>query len=246
MEARLLAGQGDAAIAKASGTHASIIRRYEQLFFHVRDRLQVEDWILQVVLCPVLKKGPHPAVTAAAHHRRLLYKLAGYSGGVEALEQVFAGLRRLKGQASAERGSWCERALFQTLRFKGLQAARLVEVTPKNALAIAGLTLRLMEYDQRERIAAERNGDPAPSPLLDVMQDVFTHTKLMLGHNAFENMSPQLKQVLESPVEPRLRDMAGSQDPNWIFPQRQAQTEAELRVQRSGDQPGVEKPAGGS
>jgi hypothetical protein len=77
VKARLLAGQDDQTIARSVGTLPESIACYEQLFFNVRDRLDVEDWIVQVVLAGELRHSSQRAVSTTTEHRRLLYRLAG-------------------------------------------------------------------------------------------------------------------------------------------------------------------------
>ncbi len=50
IEARILAGQDDEAIAKNFGTLAGSICLYEKVFFNVRDRLGMRDFVVSVVL----------------------------------------------------------------------------------------------------------------------------------------------------------------------------------------------------
>jgi hypothetical protein len=238
VEARLLAGQDDQTIARSVGTLPEAIACYEQLFFNVRDRLEVEDWIVQVVLAGELRHSRKRAVPTTTEHKRLLYRLAGYAGGPAALEQVLGGSRKIRRPGkSLGSGNWCEQELFQTLRFKGLQAARLIEVTPENALAIIGLMLKLVELDQRERLAADQAGAGESTPVLELARSVFSNMKLMMGDEALSEMPPELRAVLESPVELRMRDHVRSNGREEAFRARLAGLEAGMDEQRGLDGP---------
>ena len=236
VEAQLLAGLDDQTIARSVGTLPGAIERYEQLFFNVRDRLAVENWILQVVLAGEFLDAARRFVPTAARHRRLLYKLAGYAGGAEALEQVMGGRRNRQPESSFAAINWCEQELLQTLRFKGLQAARLIEVTPDNALAIVGMLLKLMEFHQRERLVARQEGEGESTPILDVARDVFSNLKLMMSPDAISEMSPEVRAVFESPVELRMRDRCQFKESQQEL-QHLSQLEQEIREQRSADGP---------
>ena len=50
IEARILAGQDDDAIAKNFGTLAGSICSYEKVFFNVRDRLDMRDYVVSLIL----------------------------------------------------------------------------------------------------------------------------------------------------------------------------------------------------
>jgi hypothetical protein len=231
LEARILAGQDDQAIARTVGTIPEVIDSYELLFFHVRDRLDVEDWVLQIVLAGEMRGN---AVPTATQHKRLLYRLAGYAGGPQALKQVLSGTRGIqRNRQAAAGGNWCERELTRTLRFKGLQAARLVEVTSENALAIIGLMLKLVE---RERLAARQDGEGESTPL-DMARSVFGTLKLMMGDEAYQNASPELRAVLDSPFEPRLRDQLRLSKCAGGLHGQLAEMEAEYDEQREADGP---------
>lgn len=53
LECRLLAGQTDREIAEKLQVSAETIKWYQQVFFHVRDRMKASGWILLQVLNPV-------------------------------------------------------------------------------------------------------------------------------------------------------------------------------------------------
>ena len=237
VEARLLAGQDDPAIARSVGTLPEAITCYEQLFFNVRDRLEVEDWIVQVVLAGELRETGRKSAPSATEHRRMLYRLAGYAGGQAALEQVLGGSRKVARSATSLAGNWCEQELFQTLRFKGLQAARLIEVTPDNAAAIVAMTLKLVELDQRERLAADHAGTGESTPLLELARSVLGNMKLMMGDDAVRELPPELQAVLGSPVELRMRDQRGLTGNADEIHGRQLELETGIDEQRGREDP---------
>jgi hypothetical protein len=74
-EARLLAGEGDGAVAAACGLGAECVRWYHDLFFEVRPHLDAQVYITTVVLGPRLHSG------LRADDAELLLKLLAYQRG---------------------------------------------------------------------------------------------------------------------------------------------------------------------
>ena len=80
VEARLVAGQDDAAIADRLGVESGEIEAYEAIFYAVRDRLEALDWVAAVVF------GPRAYVGLAAEDVDLLAKIVAYNLGPYALD----------------------------------------------------------------------------------------------------------------------------------------------------------------
>jgi hypothetical protein len=85
VEAMLLAGESDEAIAEANGATPAAINLYEQLFFNVRDRLSNYNYIASIVLMDAFMSGlgnRTPEMTA---------KYFGYFGGPVILRVILDG-----------------------------------------------------------------------------------------------------------------------------------------------------------
>jgi hypothetical protein len=83
VEARLLAGQDDAAIASRVGLGIDDVGAYDRLFFDVREHLERTDWIAAVVFGPRLFDG------TGAGDLELAARLVGYNLGPVALDVHF-------------------------------------------------------------------------------------------------------------------------------------------------------------
>ena len=83
VEARLLAGQGDAAIADRVGIDAGVVAIYAMLFFDVRSSLEKVDWVASVVFGERLYDG------RGAGDADLAAKLIAFDFGPLALDVLF-------------------------------------------------------------------------------------------------------------------------------------------------------------
>lgn len=88
IEARLLAGQDDNAIAEKLQTMPEAITVYEQLFFNVRDRLGNSDYIVTRVISPLVSNGYETATLD------LSAKFFGYFAGPVVLDFILTGFDR--------------------------------------------------------------------------------------------------------------------------------------------------------
>lgn len=75
LQARLLAGESDEAIAAKSGIAPETVAAYEALHFNVRDRLAGRDWIVSRVL------GLYPRTAEPRAEKTNLIRRYGYFGG---------------------------------------------------------------------------------------------------------------------------------------------------------------------
>ena len=82
VEARLLAGQDDAAISIKTGIPAEAIEAFEAIFYSVRDRLEARDWVGAMVLGPRLYRGLEKGDV------ELAWKVVGYNLGPFVLEAL--------------------------------------------------------------------------------------------------------------------------------------------------------------
>lgn len=82
VEARLLSGTDDEAIAARCDLAPAAVRWYERLFFHVRDRLAAHDWIAARALGPGLWHGFSPYDLGG------IWRAFGYHGGSLVLDVI--------------------------------------------------------------------------------------------------------------------------------------------------------------
>lgn len=75
LQARLLAGESDDAIAAKMGVNSEVVAAYEALFYSVRDRLSARDWIMGQVL------RLYPLTPESRSDKTNLLRLYGYCGG---------------------------------------------------------------------------------------------------------------------------------------------------------------------
>ena len=74
LEARLLAGESDAVIARKSGVRMRVVRAYHDWLFDVRERLGAIDWLM----CEAVRAGPMwPCVPTEADTWRYMAAAAG-------------------------------------------------------------------------------------------------------------------------------------------------------------------------
>jgi hypothetical protein len=87
VEARLLAGEDDRAIAARCGLGPEVVAAYADLFYDIRPRLGITSYVLHQVIGPVVGPEGGPADPA-----RVLKRLA-YSGGPAVLDALLAAAR---------------------------------------------------------------------------------------------------------------------------------------------------------
>jgi hypothetical protein len=88
VQARLLAGQEDAAIADRCELPPGVVGRFERVFFNVRPRLQARDWIRLRAILPEARPPGRPRPDPGAAWRSL-----GYHGGPRVLDLALAVTR---------------------------------------------------------------------------------------------------------------------------------------------------------
>lgn len=156
IEARILAGQSNDAIAHELCGRPQIIEWYEKIFFNVRERLHAHDWIVDQVLMPAYLKT-HPLDPAPKQGKKRVepqpgwfdvsepffdctVKFFAYFGGPFLLDHVITGFRR--GAVATSRDAvtdWYDdhmpnrlrqltTQLATTCRFNKIDALKLFEI----------------------------------------------------------------------------------------------------------------------
>jgi len=144
VEARLLAGQGDADIAGRVGIEAGVVAAYAAIFFDVRTRLECSDWIAAHVLGGRLYEGFDVADTET------VWKVLGFQHGPLVLDALIANLH-----GNVPRP--VEAGLAESLRLLALVTA--MPATHDNAIEILRLNALVRGIDRAEttRSVAEMN-----------------------------------------------------------------------------------------
>ena len=148
VEARLLTGLSDEAIAREYGTSPEVIEYYEALFFNVRDRLKQHDWILTRVLLPALDHSlglPAARRTLSDPFGDVMLKFFAYYGGPFLLQTALTGFHRniLANPADAE--AWYQKQHDMFLSRRMAQAMGTVELTRYNFTELCHVNMRLRE-----------------------------------------------------------------------------------------------------
>ena len=160
IEARLLAGQDDAAIATRCGLSVESVGVYHGLYFDVRPRLDAEAWVFNAVL------GTRMNGSLREQDRDVIVKLVGYQFGhivLDALLEYYTQppliLREVKRLALHELP-----ALADQLRIQAL----LLALTLENRRCDRRAAALMQNLLARLRVAEENVAHRAPtSPLLD-------------------------------------------------------------------------------
>jgi len=163
VEARLVAGQDDAAIADRLGVAAA----YEALYFAVADRLESLDWVAAVVF------GPRVYVGLAAGDVDLLVKVVAYNLGPSALDAFVAWLG-WPGVARPGPMPIVGAGLVQS--FSLLVAAQALRVDEASAPKLIRLGDRLREI---EHAAAADSAAPTFAPIALPADAFFTPTTIV-------------------------------------------------------------------
>ena len=150
VEARLLAGQGDVAIAARTGIPAEVVEAYEAIFYSVRDRLEAPDWIGAMILGPRLYQGLREGDV------ELAWKVVACNLGPAALEALIEPAGGLRGDERPEASPPTADRLRTAL------AALLIPVDEETAPGLIRLAARLREVEGR---SASRSASAVLAPI---------------------------------------------------------------------------------
>jgi hypothetical protein len=159
LEARLLTQETIEEIATRFDAAPQVIEYYEQLFFHVRDRLQCSDWIRKVILGPCSiyrrdKKGLTPD-----EQRGYAYRLFAYFGGPLVLDAAISGLvSATLPQCPDDVHGWFERTQRQIVQIRAAAAAATLHLNQRNMTEMIKLGLRM---------SGPKTGKRATAPVRD-------------------------------------------------------------------------------
>jgi hypothetical protein len=143
IEARILADEAFDKIADRCGCSPLTIEIYENLFFHVTDRLKNTSYILHQVMGPTIYKG------FGEKDYNLLWKLYGYFCGSKVLDALTTTFINPTKPENAEQVN----ALFvddtkQVMKMKAAIAARTVGVNQFTQLSILEMYTKFLEIEK--------------------------------------------------------------------------------------------------
>lgn len=151
VEARILARQTNEQIAAKLATLPLTVHWYEQLWFHVRDRLDYSDYILQTVL-------KQNQVVPGVEELGFTSKLLAYFGGPVVLDHALYGFQ-LDAQPAdfSDLPAYYDRQQMALLRRRALAAAREMEVNRFNCMQLMEIHLRMIELDRQSESGGSRS-----------------------------------------------------------------------------------------
>jgi hypothetical protein len=133
VEARVLARESAAEIARKCGLPEEAVAAYEALFFDVRDRLDADTW----VACQVV--GPKAFAGLTGDDLGVWWKLVGYTYGPVALDALLLGTRAPSGPQPDALAGAVARDASARFALKRLLAAHVLPVTPETAADVLRL-----------------------------------------------------------------------------------------------------------
>ena len=172
IQARLLAGQPIAEIAKSVSTRPETIAWYEALYFNVSDRLENRDWITKQVLVPALiaqVNTPKPTSTdedveedatkairdfiqqdeIAKPYMDGSLKLVSYFGGPLMADLMISGMQAGKPlKAADDIAIWIDQGWAQVIRRRSMQAALQFKINKFNVMDLFAIHTRIMEIER--------------------------------------------------------------------------------------------------
>lgn len=141
IESRILSRQSDAEIAAEVCTQPGVVHWYEKLFFHVRDRLNAHDWIVDQVLWPAFDRASYTITDTggeavvinrpiAEPHFDCTTKFFAYFGGPFLLDHMLTGFTRGATATSREDvSSWYENQYQNRIAQRATQAIQTFALT---------------------------------------------------------------------------------------------------------------------
>jgi hypothetical protein len=123
VEARLLARETDAEIARKCGILPKAVAWYEGLFFCVRDRLQCSSWIAGTIRGMAGQLPLYGTNSLTEQQRHTVYRLFGYHGGSDILDAMIGAISPRPRPLKAEDcPAWLDDALRIKIRSTAMMA----------------------------------------------------------------------------------------------------------------------------
>lgn len=192
VQARLLAGEDDEAIAATLGTTAGVIEAYAALFFDVRARLDIRDWIVTRVLIPAFMRTPDDDMAAVDDDEDAVAtvsvptlgrsfldgscKYFAYFGGSEILNALLGGTRTQLSANGLE--PFLDQTFKRILRAKSIQAIGRVPVNRYNLRDLMEVHAQVMGLEK------DVGGSGEQSAYLESMRQMLDALPLKVGDRA--------------------------------------------------------------
>jgi len=150
IEARILAGETDASIAKKVGCEPAVVAAYEAVFFDVRTKLQNSGYIINVVMADSVTKG------LTERQYDLLWKLFAYSGGPYVLDAMISRFSDITRPLRPEDVSeFFQDSAINSMRHKAAVAALTVPVNSHTQLALLDAYVKYVEIERTTEHSAK-------------------------------------------------------------------------------------------
>lgn len=144
LEGSLLTRESLATIATKRGLDEHTVDAYEKLFFQVRDRLDAQFWVAQVINSAAARCSSPSTDRLRDEEQAYIYHCAGYYGGPLVLESVISAVGPGGALAAAgEAANWQGGTLAAQIRTWALALVATRELRQSDALALMKLAWRL-------------------------------------------------------------------------------------------------------
>jgi len=152
IEARILAGEADADIAKKIGCSPDIITAYESVFFNVREKLDHSEYIVNVVMADAVARG------LSERQYDLLWKMFGYQGGSLVLDAMISKFTLMRRPEKAEDVSaFFQESAINSMRHKAAVAALTVPINSHTQLLLLDAYVKYVEIERTTENTSKAN-----------------------------------------------------------------------------------------
>jgi len=157
IEARILAGESDADIARRIGTDPGIVAAYAEVFFDVRNMLENRDYVVNVIMADAVARG------VTERQFDLLWKMFAFHGGSHVLDAVMSKVTALpRPERSDDVGGFFQDFAVNTMKQKAAIAALTVPINTHTQL---GLIDSFVKYTEIEKTS--ENTSKAHATIVD-------------------------------------------------------------------------------
>lgn len=173
IQARLLARQTNAQIAKELSTIPETVEWYERLYFNVAEYLDCRDWITKQVLTPAIVRSQYvkvaplpldddednkPQRSVLMRDNEIAHpfldgslKLLAYFGGNQVVDLMLHGMQTGKAlQSMSDFSTWIDGHWKNVIRRRSLQAAATFEINRYNVMELFAIHTKIMELESSE------------------------------------------------------------------------------------------------
>lgn len=161
IEARILAGETDADIARKVGCEPGVIDAYAAVFFDVREKLAHQEYIVNVVMADAVTRG------LTERQYDLLWKMFGYKGGAYVLDAMISKFTDIsKPQKAEDVSAFFQESAINSMRHKAAIAAFTVPINTHTQLLLLDAYVKYVEI--------ERTTDNATKASTNIVQNIGT------------------------------------------------------------------------